>query len=117
MNTLWSSYFIYISGVTAAKDFRTVQNDVSAMIKGRTLVGHALHNDLKVCLTQLFSFYFLYVIRIMQVFGVNFSIGFTYESSKLRFKGLCFISTLSKVGNPYVIYGWFLCHGWLCRRV
>ncbi|XP_078432024.1 polynucleotidyl transferase, ribonuclease H-like superfamily protein [Wolffia australiana] len=33
-----------------AKDFRTVQNDVSALIKGRTLVGHALHNDLKALL-------------------------------------------------------------------
>ncbi|CAA6665795.1 unnamed protein product [Spirodela intermedia] len=42
-----------ISGIRAvhlrkAKDFKSVQNDVSVFLKGRTLVGHALHNDLKV---------------------------------------------------------------------
>ncbi|RWR89636.1 RNA exonuclease 4 isoform X2 [Cinnamomum micranthum f. kanehirae] len=33
-----------------AKDFKTVQKKVAEMIKGRILVGHALHNDLKVLL-------------------------------------------------------------------
>ncbi|CAA7402551.1 unnamed protein product [Spirodela intermedia] len=44
-----------ISGIRAvhlrkAKDFKSVQNDVSVFLKGRTLVGHALHNDLKALL-------------------------------------------------------------------
>lgn len=33
-----------------AKDFMTVQRKVAELIKGRILVGHALHNDLKVLL-------------------------------------------------------------------
>lgn len=33
----------------AAKDFMTVQKKVAELIKGKILVGHALHNDLKVC--------------------------------------------------------------------
>lgn len=33
---------------TAAKDFWVVQKDVAELIKGRILVGHALHHDLKV---------------------------------------------------------------------
>ncbi|KAJ6826717.1 putative RNA exonuclease 4 [Iris pallida] len=33
-----------------AKEFMTVQQKVAEMIKGRILVGHALHNDLKVLL-------------------------------------------------------------------
>lgn len=33
-----------------AKDFRSVQKKVAELIKGRILVGHALHNDLKVLL-------------------------------------------------------------------
>lgn len=32
----------------AAKDFKTVQKKVAELIKGKILVGHALHNDLKV---------------------------------------------------------------------
>lgn len=31
----------------AAKDFNTVQRKVAELLKGRNLVGHALHNDLK----------------------------------------------------------------------
>ena len=34
--------------VTAAKEFWAVQKEVTELIKGRVLVGHALHNDLKV---------------------------------------------------------------------
>ena len=34
--------------VTAAKEFWAVQKEVAELIKGRVLVGHALHNDLKV---------------------------------------------------------------------
>ncbi|XP_020598179.1 RNA exonuclease 4-like, partial [Phalaenopsis equestris] len=33
-----------------AKEFSAVQKKVSELIKGRILVGHALHNDLKVLL-------------------------------------------------------------------
>lgn len=36
-----------------AKDFCTVQKKVAELIKGRVLVGHALHNDLKVCIILL----------------------------------------------------------------
>lgn len=32
----------------AAKEFLVVQKKVSDLLKGRILVGHALHNDLKV---------------------------------------------------------------------
>lgn len=35
-------------GVYAAEDFVDVQKQVSDILKGRILVGHALHNDLKV---------------------------------------------------------------------
>ena len=31
-----------------AEDFLVVQKEVSDLLKGRILVGHALHNDLKV---------------------------------------------------------------------
>ncbi|KAI9883140.1 MAG: hypothetical protein M1823_005088 [Watsoniomyces obsoletus] len=42
-----------VSGVTpghmaTARDLETVQNDVAALLKGRVLVGHSIHNDLKV---------------------------------------------------------------------
>ncbi|XP_019057766.1 PREDICTED: RNA exonuclease 4 isoform X2 [Tarenaya hassleriana] len=45
----------HISGIRPrdlrkAKDFRVVQKKVAELIKGRILVGHALHNDLKVLL-------------------------------------------------------------------
>lgn len=33
---------------SSAKDFRVVQKRVAEIIMGRLLVGHALHNDLKV---------------------------------------------------------------------
>ncbi|XP_030549764.1 RNA exonuclease 4 [Rhodamnia argentea] len=38
------------SDMRKAKDFCTVQNKVAELIKGRVLVGHALHNDLKALL-------------------------------------------------------------------
>lgn len=45
----------HISGIRPrdlrkAKDFRVVQKKVAELIKGRILVGHALHNDLKALL-------------------------------------------------------------------
>lgn len=40
--------FILISDVVAAKNFNIVQKQVAEMINGKTLVGHALQNDLKV---------------------------------------------------------------------
>lgn len=50
--------------VFAAKDFPTVQNKVAELIKGRILVGHALHNDLKVLLIK---FFFWLVVWSMNV--------------------------------------------------
>lgn len=32
-----------------AKDFETVQKEVSSILKGKILVGHALEHDFKVC--------------------------------------------------------------------
>ncbi|KAG8047079.1 hypothetical protein GUJ93_ZPchr0008g12466 [Zizania palustris] len=48
-------YRTHISGIRPkhlykAKDFWVAQNDVAELIKGRILVGHALHHDLKVLL-------------------------------------------------------------------
>uniref|UniRef100_A0A0D9X7D1 RNA exonuclease 4 n=1 Tax=Leersia perrieri TaxID=77586 RepID=A0A0D9X7D1_9ORYZ len=48
-------YRTHISGIrpkhmNKAKDFWVVQKDVADLIKGRILVGHALHHDLKVLL-------------------------------------------------------------------
>ncbi|KAH9763887.1 RNA exonuclease 4 [Citrus sinensis] len=43
----------------SAKDFPTVQKKVAELIEGRILVGHALHNDLKVLLIK---FFFLLVV-------------------------------------------------------
>ena len=37
--------------LSAAKEFRFVQNKVAEFIKGRILVGHALRNDLKVSIS------------------------------------------------------------------
>jgi DNA polymerase III epsilon subunit-like protein len=33
-------------------EFSVVQKEVAALLKGRILVGHALENDLKVCLSR-----------------------------------------------------------------
>lgn len=46
-------YRTHVSGVRAedletAEEFEQVQKDVAAILKGRILVGHAIHNDLKV---------------------------------------------------------------------
>ena len=38
-----SIYYIHI-----AEEFNVVQKEVSDLLQGRVLVGHALHNDLKV---------------------------------------------------------------------
>lgn len=35
--------------VFLGEDFKTVQKEVTDILKGRILVGHALRNDLKVC--------------------------------------------------------------------
>lgn len=48
-------YRTWISGIrpkhmNKAKEFWAVQKEVAELIKGRILVGHALHNDLKVLL-------------------------------------------------------------------
>lgn len=34
--------------LAAAEDFKLVQKEVSEILEGRILVGHAVHNDLKV---------------------------------------------------------------------
>lgn len=39
--------------VSAAKDFQAVQKKVAEFIKGKILVGHAVHNDLKVSISAL----------------------------------------------------------------
>lgn len=33
---------------SAGEDVKTVQKEVAEILQGRTLVGHAIHNDLKV---------------------------------------------------------------------
>lgn len=45
-----------ILSCSAAKDFIMVQRKVAELLKGRILVGHALHNDLKVSMEFLQSF-------------------------------------------------------------
>ena len=40
----------YILSIHLAPNFTTVQKEVSDLLKGKILVGHALHHDLKVCL-------------------------------------------------------------------
>jgi len=42
-----------------AKDFWTAQKKVSELINGRILVGHALSNDLKVCIWVIIFFHIL----------------------------------------------------------
>ena len=34
--------------LTAGEDVRTVQKEVAEILQGRIVVGHAIHNDLKV---------------------------------------------------------------------
>ncbi|XP_039253842.2 RNA exonuclease 4-like [Styela clava] len=48
-----TDYRTWVSGIRpsdlkGAEDFGTVQREVAEILKGRVLVGHALHNDLKV---------------------------------------------------------------------
>lgn len=38
--------------VSLGEDFKTVQKEVADILNGRILVGHALHNDLKVTKLQ-----------------------------------------------------------------
>jgi hypothetical protein len=54
-------WVMQLSHVTAAKEFWVVQMEVAELIKGRILVGHALHNDLKVgvCNSILYAPYVL----------------------------------------------------------
>lgn len=40
--------FLITVHVTAGEDVRTVQKEVADILKGRIVVGHAIHNDLKV---------------------------------------------------------------------
>ena len=44
---------------SSAKDFQVVQKAVAEIMKGRILVGHALHNDLKVRISGLGFLFFL----------------------------------------------------------
>lgn len=39
---------IHFFGSFSGEEFEVVQKEVAEMLKGRILVGHALHNDLKV---------------------------------------------------------------------
>jgi len=56
---MWAMQLAY---VTAAKKFWVVQKEVAELIKGRILVGHALHNDLKVggCNSNFYAPYVLF---------------------------------------------------------
>ncbi|XP_051533199.1 RNA exonuclease 4 [Myxocyprinus asiaticus] len=50
-----TDYRTAVSGIRPAdiengEDFRTVQKEVAQILKGRILVGHAIHNDLKILL-------------------------------------------------------------------
>lgn len=38
----------FIFALTAGEDVQTVQGEVAEILKGRIVVGHAIHNDLKV---------------------------------------------------------------------
>lgn len=55
---MWVMQLFY---VIAAKEFWVVQKEVAELIKGRILVGHALHNDLKVGSSHA-NFYAPYVL-------------------------------------------------------
>ena len=55
--------------LSAAKEFRLVQNKVAEFIKGRILVGHALRNDLKVSISVSSTLSCEIVVR---VFAVDF---------------------------------------------
>lgn len=37
---------------STGEEVKTVQREVADILKGRTVVGHAIHNDLKVMRTQ-----------------------------------------------------------------
>lgn len=43
-NRRWFNCVVFLG-----EDFKTVQKEVADILNGRILVGHALHNDLKVC--------------------------------------------------------------------
>lgn len=44
------------------KEFKIVQKEVSDMLNGRTLVGHAVYNDLKVSVLILDTDSLLYIL-------------------------------------------------------
>lgn len=49
-----TDYRTWISGIRrqdlqGAPDFRDIQAQVSKLVEGRTIVGHAIENDMKVC--------------------------------------------------------------------
>jgi hypothetical protein len=46
---------------SSAKDFWFVQKAVADITKGRILVGHALHNDLKVRISGLGVFFYFFI--------------------------------------------------------
>lgn len=62
MITFWMFYSVVETGVfemiycsscdLTGEDIKTVQKEVAQILEGRILVGHAIHNDLKVQYTQ-----------------------------------------------------------------
>ena len=56
VNFMHYAYYFYDSCMSISKifslapDFKNVQKEVSEFIKGRVLIGHAIHHDLKVVL-------------------------------------------------------------------
>jgi RNA exonuclease 4 len=78
-----------------AKDFRVAQTKVAELIKGKILVGHALHNDLKVCRFHESRIWLQYQFRVLT--EINFVTGFAANSPEKGHKGHRRISALSQV--------------------
>lgn len=57
---------------SSAKDFRVVQKRVAEIVNGRILVGHALHNDLKVRYLD-WLFFLLFIGWIFSSVPMSFS--------------------------------------------
>lgn len=81
--SLYFSCWILI--LLAAKNFNVVQKKVAELIKGRILVGHALHNDLKVsiCTNEIcISDSNLILITIWSTWSQFFCVGTSLKSSE-----------------------------------
>ena len=50
--------FSFFSSSLIAPEFKIVQKEVSELISGRVLIGHAVHHDLKVIKTDTYMLQF-----------------------------------------------------------